>query len=63
VYCGKGGRLTMDHIVPLISGGWHDICNIVPACMDCNCKKNKKSLVMFLYERRNNGTKQALRFS
>src|ERR1035437_5094689 len=42
VYCGKvGGHLTMDHIVPLISGGSQHSSNIVPACRDCKCKKNQ----------------------
>ena len=54
VYCGRGGRLTMDHIVPLIKGGAHDVDNIVPACMDCNRKKNSKDLIVFLNERWSN---------
>ena len=48
-YCGhRESKLTMDHIVPLISGGAHDISNVVPACLDCNCKKNAKPMIVFL---------------
>jgi 5-methylcytosine-specific restriction protein A len=41
-YCGRqvGARaLTMDHIVPLIRGGRSVRGNSVPACKDCNSKK------------------------
>ena len=41
-YCGRqvGARaLTMDHIVPLIRGGRSVRGNAVPACKDCNSKK------------------------
>ena len=31
--------LTMDHIVPLIRGGRSVRGNMVPACKDCNSKK------------------------
>jgi len=41
-YCGLsvGARaLTLDHIVPLIRGGRSVRSNAVPACKDCNSKK------------------------
>jgi 5-methylcytosine-specific restriction protein A len=41
-YCGRqvGPRaLTMDHVVPLIRGGRSVRANTVPACKDCNSKK------------------------
>jgi len=41
-YCGRqvGAKaLTMDHIVPLIRGGRSVRGNTVPACKDCNSKK------------------------
>ena len=51
VYCGtKSDHLTIDHVVPLISGGAHDISNAVPACQHCNSSKGTKSLLMFLYQ-------------
>ncbi len=41
-YCGRavGSRaLTLDHVVPLIRGGRSLRANIVPACKDCNTRK------------------------
>lgn len=41
-YCGRqvGARaLTLDHVVPLIRGGRSVRGNIVPACKDCNSRK------------------------
>lgn len=47
VYCGIGGKLTVDHVVPLKLGGTDDIGNIVPACQSCNSRKNAKTLEDF----------------
>jgi 5-methylcytosine-specific restriction endonuclease McrA len=44
-YCGDKTRLTMDHVVPLIRGGYHGIGNLLPACPRCNSSKNKKFIV------------------
>ena len=41
-YCGRPtppGELTMDHIVPLSRGGRSRRGNVVPACKDCNSRK------------------------
>lgn len=41
-YCGRqvGARaLTLDHVVPLVRGGRSVRGNIVPACKDCNSRK------------------------
>jgi 5-methylcytosine-specific restriction endonuclease McrA len=41
-YCGRqvGAKaLTLDHVVPLIRGGRSVRANMVPACKDCNSKK------------------------
>lgn len=39
-YCGRGGgRLQMEHRVPLARNGKNDISNIVPACERCNREK------------------------
>lgn len=40
-YCGEFLPLTQDHFVPLSSGGEYTINNIIPACVGCNCSKNK----------------------
>ena len=44
-YCGVKSRLTQDHVVPLIRGGYHGIGNLLPACQSCNSSKNKKFIV------------------
>ena len=41
-YCGSNDRLTMDHYIPLASGGTHTKENVVPACLDCNRRKNAR---------------------
>jgi 5-methylcytosine-specific restriction endonuclease McrA len=44
-YCGEQKEnLTMDHVMPLSKGGAHDIINIVPACLSCNCSKGTQLL-------------------
>jgi len=50
-YCNKRRLLTLDHIVPLFSGGEHDIDNAVPACNSCNSAKGKTPLVLWLARR------------
>ena len=47
-YCGVDGKLTRDHIVPLIRGGSNDISNIVPACPRCNALKGRATAEEFL---------------
>ena len=44
-YCGANERLTMDHVIPLIRGGYHGIGNLLPACPRCNSSKNKKFII------------------
>lgn len=39
-YCGKSGKMTRDHVVPLIKGGDDSPLNIVPACWSCNSSKH-----------------------
>lgn len=38
-YCGKGGDLHVEHVVPISRGGTHVLGNIVPACPSCNFNK------------------------
>jgi len=51
-YCGTGGDMTMDHIIPISRNGRHSIGNIIPACMSCNSSKWTKTIVEW---RRDNG--------
>lgn len=43
-------KLTMDHVDPLSKGGRHHIDNVVPACADCNNRKNAKEYWAFIDE-------------
>ena len=38
-YCGCGGEMTQDHVIPIDSGGNYNKENIVPACKKCNSSK------------------------
>lgn len=43
-YCGhRGGKLTIDHVVPRHLGGEQTWTNLVTACEACNRKKGGKS--------------------
>ncbi len=48
-YCGKklsdtcsamGDSKTLDHLTPLVKGGWHCLSNVVVCCFSCNAKKH-----------------------
>lgn len=44
-YCGRHvgvNSLTMDHVIPLIRGGRSVRGNMVPACRDCNARKQSQ---------------------
>lgn len=40
-------RLTRDHYIALSEGGTNSASNIVPACLPCNSKKNRRDPVEF----------------
>ena len=50
-YCNKRRPLALDHIVPLSTGGEHDIENAAPACKSCNSAKHKTPLLLWLARR------------
>ena len=50
-YCGKQVGLTVDHVVPLASGGSNSIENIVPACLSCNCSKGAREMLSWCTKR------------
>ena len=43
-YCGTGGRLTLDHVVPRSRGGQSVWENVVTACATCNHRKGNRTL-------------------
>jgi 5-methylcytosine-specific restriction endonuclease McrA len=38
-YCGKVDKLTVEHFIPLSTGGSTELCNIIPICKSCNSSK------------------------
>ena len=49
-YCGKPGKLTQEHFIPLSKDGEYTINNIVPACKSCNSKKHNKDFFKWYSE-------------
>lgn len=53
IYCSQsrenGADLTLDHIIPLCSGGSQLDTNLVTACLICNRKRNTSSVARFAY--------------
>lgn len=44
VYCGRrGGRLSLDHLLPVSRGGTSELSNLVAACVACNSAKGTRT--------------------
>ncbi|MFQ5624109.1 MAG: HNH endonuclease [Paracoccaceae bacterium] len=43
-YCGSGGEMTFDHVVPRSRGGRTTWDNVVAACGNCNLRKGSRTL-------------------
>ncbi|MES5423718.1 HNH endonuclease [Lacticaseibacillus paracasei] len=49
VYCGRiGGKLEIDHIIPISHGGTNEMANLATACRRCNRQKRDKSVKAFI---------------
>lgn len=46
-YCG-GKFEHIDHVIPMIKGGYHCLANLRPACKLCNLRKGRKSYKDFI---------------
>ena len=42
-YCGEGGEVTFDHVVPRSAGGRTEWTNVVAACDSCNRRKGHQT--------------------
>lgn len=52
VYCGRQvERLTLDHFVPISTGGRHELANLLPCCKPCNSSKHTSDGADWLFRR------------
>lgn len=48
-YCGQvGGKLEVDHMIPIVRGGTNDVTNLATSCRHCNRQKHDKTVSEFL---------------
>lgn len=50
-YCGSGGDLTLDHLIPRKLGGLDTGDNLLPACGICNSSKGAKDVLHWYRDR------------
>jgi len=43
IYCGGGGKMTVEHRKPVSLGGDNSFSNLAPACLSCNSGKRNKT--------------------
>ena len=52
VYCGQcaddGVKLSLDHVVPVSSGGDNSASNLITACMSCNASRGDQNIFSFV---------------
>lgn len=48
VFCGSGNNLTLEHIIPICSGGDNGIDNLAMSCSVCNNSKGTKDMMDWL---------------
>lgn len=42
--CGTKEDLSLDHVVPIVKGGAHDVSNAQILCLSCNSSKGRKTI-------------------
>lgn len=55
-YCGRNNiRMTKDCVIPCARGGIYVVCNVVPACPECNGSKGSRGVFSWMRAKRMDG--------
>ena len=46
-YCGARGKLTVDHLIPIVRGGPDEADNLIWACRSCNSSKHGRDMLVW----------------